>query len=350
MTSIAYVTARDASAAGRSFVLTAVLVDESASATARSVVRDVHALPLRAALERLLTLPFTFYSIVVDAAQMPTDADLDFHRLLASMLDRRVVAQHVNLSLTLEPSLRGVADALARHHASSLFDQPRLHVSTPENEPLLRVPALLCEALAAAYAGDSDELLELITPGHALAIDEWPVRYRPTPGAPPSRAEGESDAAIARHAIAAAEGFVASHGSALDEDTRGQVLVLGRLLFEARFGEPRSYLSTEVLRQALAPVGKANESLHWLRSNVIAPLRDAGVLIASSARGYKLPLSVADVTDFVSRTDTVVHPMLHRVARARDAVRRVTQGHVDVLAHERFAQLRAAVDAASRTE
>lgn len=346
----AFVAAHEPSAAGPSFVLVVALVEQAALHEVGRGVERAAAVSLRDAMRRLRALPFTFYAIVVDAAQMPTDADLDFHRLLASMVDRRVLAQRPNLDVTLTEPLRGLAEALGRHHASSLFDRPRIGIAAPATEPLLQLPALLCAALTEAYASESDELLELVRPDHALGIDEWPVRYRPTPGAAPLRAADESDDEVARYAIAAAESFVASHGSALDEDTRGQVLVLGRLLFEARFGEPRSYLSTEVLRLALSPLGKTHESLHWLRSNVIAPLRDAGVLIASSARGYKIPLSVADVSDFVSRTDTVVHPMLHRVARARDAVLRVTQGRVDVLAQDRFAQLRAAVDAASRTE
>ncbi len=69
------------------------------------------------------------------------------------------------------------------------------------------------------------------------------------------------------------------------------------------------------------------------------------MLIASSHRGYKLPASVSDIGDFVDRTDTVVHPMLNRLARARDTVRRLTGGRVDVLAAPRYDLLRRAVDA-----
>lgn len=98
--------------------------------------------------------------------------------------------------------------------------------------------------------------------------------------------------------------------------------------------------------KARAASGVAEASvIQWLRSTVIAQLRDAGVLISSSPQGYKVPVAIADVSDFVAVTDTVVHPMLNRIARARDAVLLVTQGRVDVLAGDRLSLLRAAVDA-----
>jgi hypothetical protein len=78
---------------------------------------------------------------------------------------------------------------------------------------------------------------------------------------------------------------------------------------------------------------------------VIAQLRDAGVLIASSPQGYKIPVAISDVSDFVAVTDSIDHPMLNRVARARDAVLLVTKGRVDVLSGEKLSLLRAAVEA-----
>jgi hypothetical protein len=69
------------------------------------------------------------------------------------------------------------------------------------------------------------------------------------------------------------------------------------------------------------------------------------VLIASSRHGYKIPIAITDIADFAAITDSVVHPMLNRIARARDAVLLVTEGDVDVLAGEKLGQLRAAVDA-----
>ena len=104
-----------------------------------------------------------------------------------------------------------------------------------------------------------------------------------------------------------------------DDVARAQVVILKRLLYEVRFGDPRAYIPTQALQETLESVGESRD-VQWLRSTVIAQLRDAGVLISSSPQGYKRPVAIADVGDFVAVTDTVVHPMLNRTARARDAV------------------------------
>jgi hypothetical protein len=80
--------------------------------------------------------------------------------------------------------------------------------------------------------------------------------------------------------------------------------------------------------------------------------RERGALRAppSSPQGYKVPIAIADVNDFVAVADTVAHPMLNRVARAREAVLLVTRGRVDVLAGDRLSLLRAAVDSIRSTK
>lgn len=116
-----------------------------------------------------------------------------------------------------------------------------------------------------------------------------------------------------------------------------------------RFGNPHAYIPTQVLQETLEAVGYLR-GVQWLRSTVIAQLRDAGVLISSSPQGYKVPIAIADVNDFVAVADTVAHPMLNRVARAREAVLLVTRGRVDVLAGDRLSLLRAAVDSIRSTK
>jgi hypothetical protein len=59
--------------------------------------------------------------------------------------------------------------------------------------------------------------------------------------------------------------------------------------------------------------------------------------------GYKVPASIADVVQFVERTDSLVVPMLRRVDNARDAIKDLTGGF-EILSDERFAALREALD------
>ncbi|GGH48362.1 hypothetical protein GCM10007423_49490 [Dyadobacter endophyticus] len=69
-------------------------------------------------------------------------------------------------------------------------------------------------------------------------------------------------------------------------------------------------------------------SLHYFQTKVIAQLRDAGVLIASSSRGYKLPASESDLYDFVTHSNAIIEPMLSRVKRFRDQINTATTGEI----------------------
>lgn len=193
------------------------------------------------------------------------------------------------------------------------------------------------------------ELLAAIRKDHAILIDEWPVRYRPASGTGSLVAGDPADEELARYSIARAEQFLDEHEGKVDEVARAQVVILKNLLYEVRFGNPHAYIPTQVLQETLEAVGYLR-GVQWLRSTVIAQLRDAGVLISSSPQGYKVPIAIADVNDFVAVADTVAHPMLNRVARAREAVLLVTRGRVDVLAGDRLSLLRAAVDSIRSTK
>jgi hypothetical protein len=81
------------------------------------------------------------------------------------------------------------------------------------------------------------------------------------------------------------------------------------------------YVPTGQLREFLIQRGIAGfDEPHQFRSGVIARLRDRGVLLASSSKGYKIPASIPDLLDFVELTDTVVHPMPGRLETVRVAL------------------------------
>jgi len=89
--------------------------------------------------------------------------------------------------------------------------------------------------------------------------------------------------------------------------------------------------------------GKA-VSLHYFQTKVIAPLRDAGVLIASSSKGYKLPANESDLYDFINHSNAIIEPMLSRVKKFRDQIRLATNGKLDVLNKDEYSLIRKVVE------
>lgn len=345
---------------GNHFILAAALVDEAAAADVRAAVstlpRGKSPDSVQSSLAALATQPYRYYAVVVDKRVMRPGSGLayegSFYKFLSALLSRKLFDAFPDLHVVADTFARETfmgdfARYLVENHRATLFDRPRVSFASAAEEPLVGLADLVAKALAITYEAEADAEAATLLPmlrEHAVLIDEWPVRYRTASGTGSLLAGDPSDDDLARYGIARAEDFLADHEDRIDEGSRAQVVILKKLLYEARFGDPRAYVPSQALRDTLDAVG-APSGEQWLRSNVIAHLRDAGVLVSSSPQGYKIPIAIADVSDFVAVTDTVVHPMLNRVARAREAVLLVTGGRVDVLAGERLELLRAAVDA-----
>jgi hypothetical protein len=82
----------------------------------------------------------------------------------------------------------------------------------------------------------------------------------------------------------------------------------------------------------------------FVRSNIVSKLRDRGVVIASSSRGYKIPTCYVDVVGFAELVDGIVCPLLQRLKRANDIFELGTAGEINVLAEKRFKKLRSMLD------
>jgi len=348
-------------AAGHHFVLAAVLVTEAQAATVRDGAAKLGLADplarseggLRASLVAAAALPFRVYAVVIDKREMHAGTGLAHTSsatgVVSSLVHRKLFEAFPDLHVVSHeraraPFMEAFSQFVAEHHQSTLFDRPRVTFATPEAEPLVALADVVSRALSRAYEDTKHADLMALVRERAVLIDEWPVRYRAASGTGSLTDGDPSDDDLARYGIARAEEFLAKNETHADEGIRAQVVILKKLLYELRFGDPHGYVSSQALRDTLDAVG-APSGEQWLRSNVIAQLRDAGVLVASSPQGYKIPVAVADVSAFVAVTDTVVHPMLNRVARAREAVLLVTGGRVDVLAGDKLGLLRTAVDA-----
>jgi hypothetical protein len=64
-------------------------------------------------------------------------------------------------------------------------------------------------------------------------------------------------------------------------------------------------------------------------AKIIAPLRDGGIIIASSNNGYKLPTSVNDIVEFVKTVNGKSLPYLGRLQMTRKELMAATDGNYD---------------------
>ena len=152
----------------------------------------------------------------------------------------------------------------------------------------------------------------------------------------------EFDAIVRREAFRGAWSFLENGKENTDEDEGLRCVLLRWLVAHSQEGVEEFMLSDEILRR-IRQLGSELDA-QGLRNRVIGPLRDAGILISSSSKGYRLPMAVKDIRRYVDLCNSQIPPALARVKRARDVIRVATTGRLDILDGEDLQALRGAVD------
>uniref|UniRef100_A0A6S6LXR1 Uncharacterized protein n=2 Tax=Citrifermentans bremense TaxID=60035 RepID=A0A6S6LXR1_9BACT len=67
----------------------------------------------------------------------------------------------------------------------------------------------------------------------------------------------------------------------------------------------------------------------------------------SSTKGYKIPVCSMDSAKFVEHANTIVPPMLARLNRAREELKLVSLGELDILSGDGHQYLRSLLDKAN---
>ena len=108
-------------------------------------------------------------------------------------------------------------------------------------------------------------------------------------------------------------------------------LFLRLLLYNVRMYSSTRYVHSGEIVQELSRLTDKKVTKDFLYRRIIAPLRDDGVLIASSTHGYKIPTKAADIATYVNQTASVVGPMLIRIGKCRSQIQKATDSGLDIL-------------------
>lgn len=166
--------------------------------------------------------------------------------------------------------------------------------------------------------------------GKILLVDEFPSKREPYWGSTTPE-ECKFDKDIYALSVKCASDFVSKNEQLDTDEKRAQVAFVRYLLFQAQNVDPTRYIYSNQIISVLREYTKQKITRNFLYRKVIAPLRDEGVIIASSSHGYKIPISVEDIKTYLNSTHTIVSPMLHRIGICRKLIQQQTSNQLDVL-------------------
>lgn len=304
-------------------------------------------------LTDLTRLKWLGYVLAIDKREVSEGSGLIYKQPFLKFLHRKLYG---TLFSTF-PRLQVVADEhgsrdfmdgfesyVAGHFQPTLFDQADFRFADSTDEPMLQLADFVAGSIArvvdptrAEHESVRGEILTLLRPRLA-GIEEWPPRHRSL--RPPStEAQPEHDRAIEALSVNRTMDVLEKLEDDEDPVTGARRAVLKYLLFTQRFeGDP--YVATAKLMRLVREDTRLDLSVQQFRARVIAPLRDQGIIIASSSKGYKLPTSLRDIQDFVDHDLSILRPLTARLGMARRAVLLGTANTVDILAGDRYQYLR----------
>jgi len=350
------------------FIITAIILDKEDVPVAKQVIEavrnrhfsgDVLDSNLTAnnhekrkeILEDIDEAPFKVFSVVIDKRQLIGEGlryKGSFYKFLHSLADRELFRLLPNLDLVCGPIgdntfMNGFVKYVEQNHISNLFNESTFGFAGIENDGLVQAAGYIAGTLARCYdetviTDQRGEFIELLR-RKLLSIQFFPDTCGTSMA--PALSSGENfNETLATLSTNLANDFLHRKSMSLVPQVKDQVSCLGYLLFHFRHINPTRYITSfELMEHIRARTGK-KVSLHYFQTKVIAQLRDAGVLIASSSRGYKLPANEADLYDFINHSNTIISPMLSRVKRFRDQIHTATSGEIDILAHEEYSLIR----------
>lgn len=358
------------------FILVAVIVDEHAVAQVERDVEEVRRKhfqngEMKSAkvgkddvrririLHDLKPIDFHVLVFVTDKRRLSRSGGFLYHdpfvKFLSKQLHKELYKAVPGIDVTAdqhsdEHFMDELKDYVRRQLKPTLFEDYPLGFKDSRSSVLLQLADLIAGTVAKGYEvhRKSSRYVDLYRAIEGKLIGLRELTLDPTDygchlddATAPDRSEYDRD--IAHCAVRAAISFIRDQDTNPSDEMQIRVRFLEYLLFRLRYHNKTLYVSTPDIIDHLACGGTRLSKLD-LRSKVVAPLRDRNVLIASSNKGYKIPVSEKELYEFVDHSRMQVEPMMGRLKKCRDQIMVATKNNVDVFARENYGLLRKMLD------
>ena len=307
-------------------------------------------------LYEIINLPFTCATLVVDKKAVfdssgITKSKKTFYKFINGLLYNELRGPFSHLSIKADESGNNeycsefIKYVQSKKKQISLFDEEIFTLVNSKNENGVQLADLIAGTLSYIYDDNKQsnvpkdiDYLKILN--HKLSrITFFPDTYDEKLF---EHKEGDSNynSEIAMLSYRKAKSFIDAHETNSDEDVSSQVFVLKYLMFRFKYNQLRKYIPTKELINSLRSNGYEIKSEQIFRSRIIGKLRDNGVIISSSTKGYKLPSSEQEIIDYYQHVNGVIVPMLNRLNICNELLRLGTTNNIDYTSKAEFTVLK----------
>lgn len=307
-------------------------------------------------ISQLENVPFQFFSVCIDKKKCLEHMSIKglkykhvFYKFMNNIMHKELKRAFPKLTIVSDEI--GTSDYMKSFYKyfekqqdiPSLFGDANLQFKNSKQEVLIQLADLISGSLA--YVFDTHKKSDQ-APDYLSLLEKKTIRIEPYPKTidnytlENSAIANDYDNEVATLCFKQAADFINTNNDSDDEEVKAQVIVLEYLLFRFMNNNTREYIYTKELIGKLNGTAFTDISIPTFRAKVIGKLRDKGVIIASSNKGYKIPSKQSELYDYINHDASIVIPMLARLKKCRDLVKLSTVGQLDLLNHEEYKDLK----------
>ena len=307
-------------------------------------------------LNDLACLDFIVFPVIIDKRKLDGESGLrwtsSFKKYLHGVLDSRLFRVYPNLQVISDN--QGSAEFMDsfkkyvyENYIPHLFADASFDFRPSATEVLLQVAdfvgGTISKCMDPTVPGINIDEYDKILGKLTLFPRHWPPIAQRLFYERPEGDENEYEHAIGTMALTQAMLFIEERQGNPDPLVNQQLACLEYLIMQIDMGHADKYVSARELREYMCTMDDEYPSDYSFRISVIGPLRDHGVMIASSNKGYKLPTCLTDCYEFTNKINSTVKPYLERLRTFSDNVFIATNREVDMLDKVEYTELRQAL-------
>lgn len=230
---------------------------------------------------------------------------------------------------------------------ANLLGEANFQFAKSNHDVRIQIADFISGTLARVYdehkkSEHASEYLDVLKE-NIIRIGMYPMSYKNYDISSSPLAE-DYDEDIARLCFSRAVTFIESNQQSDDPIVKAQIVVLKYLLFRFMNNDTRGYIYTGELIEHIKFTALGAIKEQTFRTKIIGKLRDKGVIIASSTKGYKIPSKTSELRDYIKHDAKIVFPMLARLKKCRDLVKLSTVNALDLLDDTEFSELKVYFD------
>lgn len=305
-------------------------------------------------LQELLELEFSIFAVIIDKRELYGQGfkyKKSFYKFTNNLLYKELFRTFPHLQLNVDEHgtnnfMLEFRKYVERNHQRTLFSGIEFNQVNSSNSIIIQVADFIAGTLG--YVFDETKKSEYSTEFYNLLKNKISVlnnfpRILTVQEFNESEIDQTYDSRIAEVSFQRIFDFI-EKGSNGDPQISDQITFLKLLLWLQRANPRNAYITTGEIMRHLNYTREKPMNEEFFRSKIIGNLRDKGILISSSPKGYKIPTSSKDINNFVKHGNRIILPMLNRIKEARSAIKLISQNELDILENPIYSELKNLLD------